>query len=98
MLHGAILPREQRFDKECWANDIINECYFDDCLLGYMIRIMEELQVRDPAVFMDEVLYNLMRMGVMDWTDHNVRMNQSTQAMHLATALASWIIWITNAD
>ena len=39
-----------------------------------------------------------MRMGVMDWTEHNVRMNQSTQAMRLATALASRIIWIANTD
>ena len=47
---------------------------------------------------MDGVLYNLMWMGVMDWTKHNIRMNQSTQAMRLATALASWIIQIANAD
>ena len=89
MLHGAILPREQRFDEERWANDILNECYFDNCLWGYMIRIVEELRVCNPAVFTDGVLYNLMRMGVMDWTEHNIRMNQSTQAMRLATALAS---------
>ena len=38
------------------------------------------------------------QMGVMDWTGENIRMNQSTQAMHLATALASWIIWIANAN
>ena len=36
MLHRVILPGEQRFDKECWANDIRNECYFDDRLWGYM--------------------------------------------------------------
>ena len=44
------------------------------------------------------VLYNLMWMGIMDWTEHNVRMNQSTQAMCLVTALASWIIQIVNTD
>ena len=98
MLHGAILPREQRFNEECWANDILNECFFDDCLWGYMIRIVEELRAPDPVVFTDGVLYNLMQMGVMDWTGENVRMNQSTQAMCLATALASWIIRIANAD
>ena len=59
---------------------------------------MEELWVCDLAIFTDGVLYNLMRMGVMDWTEHNVRMNQSTQAMHLATALASQIIRITNTN
>ena len=98
MLHGAILPGEQWFDEERWANDILNECYFDDRLWGYTIRIVEELQTHDPAIFMDGVLYNLMRMGVMDWTGENVRMNQTTQAMRLATVLASRIIWITNVD
>ena len=98
MLHGTILPTEQIFNKEHWADDILNECFFDDRLWGYMICIVEELQTHDPAVFTDGVLYNLMQMGVMDWTGENVRMNQSTQAMHLATALASWIIRIANAD
>ena len=32
-------------------------------------------------------------MGVMDWSRENVWMNQSTQAMRLATALASWIFF-----
>ena len=66
MLHRAILPGEQRFNEECWANDILNECYFDNHLWGYMIHIVEEPQVCDPAIFMDGVLYNLMQMGVMD--------------------------------
>ena len=98
MLHGVILPGEQRFNEERWANDILNKCFFDDCLWGYTIHVMEELRTRDPAVFTDGVLYNLMRMGIMDWTRENVRMNQSAQAMHLATALASRIIQITNAN
>ena len=98
MLHGAILPGEQRFDKERWANDILNECHFDDRLWGYTIRVVEELRTRDPAVFTDGVLFNLMRMGVNDWVRENSRGNQSTQAMQLATALASRMIRITNAD
>ena len=98
MLNGAILPGEQRFSEECWVNDILNECYYDDRLWGYTIRVVEELHTRDPAIFTDGVLYNLMWMGVMDWTGENVRMNQSTQAMRLATALASHLIWIANAD
>ena len=98
MLYEAILPGEQRFSEECWANDILNECFFDDCLWGYTIHIVEELWTCNPAVFTDGVLYNLMRMGVMDWTRENMRMNQSTQAMCLATALASRIIRIASAD
>ena len=98
MLHRAILPREQRFNEERWANDILNKCFYDNHLWGYMIHVMEELRTCDPAVFTDGVLYNLMQMGVMDWTGENVRMNQSTQAMRLATALASQIIRIANTD
>ena len=98
MLSGAILPGEQQFNKEHWANNILNKCHYDDCLWGYAIHIVEELQTQDPAVFTDGVLYNLMWMGVMDWTRENAQGNQSTQAMCLATTLASWIIWITNTD
>ena len=98
MLHGAILPGEQRFDKDRWANDILNECHFDDRLWGYTIRVIEELRTRDHAVFTDGVLFNLMRMGVNDWVGENSRGHQSTQAMRLATALTSRVIRITNAD
>ena len=81
MLHRSVLPGEQRFDEDRWADDILNECHFDNRLWGYMIQIIEELHTRNPAVFTDGVLYNLMRMGAMDWRGENVRMNQSMQAM-----------------
>ena len=32
MVHGAILPGEQKFNEGCWADDILGKCYFDDCL------------------------------------------------------------------
>ena len=51
-----------------------------------------------PVSDTDEVLYNLIWMGMMDWTRENAWMNQSIQAMCLATALASWIIQIANAN
>ena len=98
MLQGAILPGEQRFDEECWVNDILNECHFDDRLWGYTIQVVEELRTRDPVVFTDGVLFNLMQMGVNDWFGENSQGNQSTQAMRLATALASCMIRIANAD
>ena len=98
MLSGAILPGEQHFNEEHWINDILNKCHFDDRLWGYTICVVEELRTCDPVVFTDGVLYNLMRMGVMDWTRENAQGNQSTQAMRLATALASRIIQIANAN
>ena len=98
MLNGAILLGEQRFSEECWVNDILNECHFDNRLWGYTIRIVEELHTCDLVVFTDGVLYNLMRMGVLDWTRENAQGNQSTQAMRLATALAGHLIRINIAD
>ena len=98
MLSGVILPGEQWFNKEHWANDILNECHYDDCIWGYTICIVEELCTRGPAVFTNGVLFNLMRMGVNNWTKENAQGNQSTQAMRLVTALASWIIRITNTN
>ena len=71
MLNGAILPGEQHFSEERWINDILNECYFDDRLWGYTIHVVEELRTHDLVVFTNGVLYNLMRMEVMDWTGEN---------------------------
>ena len=66
MVHGAILPGEQRFNKDCWADDILGECYFDDHLWGYTIRVAEEFHMHNPADFTDGVLFNLMWMGTVD--------------------------------
>ena len=49
----------------------LNKYHFNDYLWGYTIRVVEELCICDPVVFTDGVLYNLMRMGVMDWTGEN---------------------------
>ena len=78
MLYGAILPGEQHFNKQHWAEDILNECFFDNHLWGYTIHITEELQTHDPTVFTNGVLYNLMQMGTIDWNHENNCGNQST--------------------
>ena len=72
MAHGAILPGEQHFSEERWAEDILNECHFNDRLWGYIICVSEELRTQDPMVFTNGVLYNLMCMGTMDWAGENV--------------------------
>ena len=72
MLHGVILPGEQQFNEQHWAKDVLNKCFFDDCLWGYTIHITEELQTRDPAVFTDGVLYNLMQMGTIVRATHTL--------------------------
>ena len=98
MLNGVILPGEQHFSKEHWVNDILNECHFDNCLWGYTICVVKELHTCNPAVFTDGVLFNLMQMGMNDWTGENSQGHQSTQAMRLATVLVSHLIRITNAN
>ena len=98
MLSRAILPGEQRFSKERWANDILNECHYNRRLWGYTICVVKELRIHDPVVFTNGVLFNLMQMGVNNWTRENAWGNQSTQAMRLVTPLASRIIQITNTN
>ena len=76
MLHGAILLGEQRFNEERWANDILNECHFNDRLWGYTIWVVEELHTHDPAVFTNGVLFNLMRMGVNNWVGRTLEVTK----------------------
>ena len=98
MVHGAILPGEQWFNEEHWVEDILGECYFDDCLWGYILHMAEELHTCGPTVFTDGVLFDLMQMGTVNWRNENSWNNQSTQAMCLATTLASCLICIINMD
>ena len=73
MVHGAILPGEQQSSKEHWAEDILGECYFYDHLWGYIICVAEELYTHNPMVFTNRVLFNLMRMGAIDWGNKNTQ-------------------------
>ena len=81
MMHGVILPGEQQFNEEHWAEDILDECFFDDSLWGYIVHMVEELCTWDPAFFTNGVLFNLMQMGTVDWWNKNNCGPQSTQAM-----------------
>ena len=89
MLHGAILPGEDRFSETRWHNDVLEECYNDDALWGYVVRVGEELRLRNLGDWTDPVLYRLFRMGVDDWTKLDHRTNVAIQATRFTTAMAS---------
>ena len=89
MRHGSILPGQEHFDLEYWRNDNLEECHFNDRLWGWTCREGEELRVREPGYFTDPVIYNLIRMGVHNWTGANHRGNQSMQAMRHSTIMGS---------
>ena len=41
----------------------------------------------DRNIVNDEVLFDLLKMGILDWETPNERLNQTTQAMRHATAM-----------
>ena len=46
MRHGTILPGQCQFDEDCWRDDALKECHFDDWLWGWACRVSEELWIR----------------------------------------------------
>ena len=59
----------------------------DDVLWANMIRSHQDLLMLDRNVVNDEVLFDLLKMGILDWESPNERLNQTTQAMRHATAI-----------
>ena len=90
MLHGA--PDMERFDKEQWKRDELCEAYCDNSLWGYMIQISEQLHLRVPGEYEDDVLFKLICMGVFNWDGDNHRTNALTQAMRHSMAMVHWVL------
>jgi hypothetical protein len=63
------------------------DLYHDDRLWANMIRADQDLLALDRKVMTDDVLYDLLKMGVLDWEAPNDRLNQTTPAMRHATAM-----------
>ena len=59
----------------------------DDVLWANMIRANTDLLMMDRKEMTDNVLYDLLKMGVLDWEAPNDRLNQTTPAMHHSTAM-----------
>ena len=62
MLHGA--PNMELFDKEIWKQDNLPEVHFDDTLWGFMIQMSEKFWICIPGEYGDDVLFQLLCMGV----------------------------------
>ena len=63
------------------------DLHHDDILWVNIIRLHKDLLVMDRNRLNDEVLFDLLKMGVLDWSAPNERLNQTTQAMCHSTAM-----------
>jgi len=52
-----------------------------------MIRANTDLLMMDRKEMTDDVLYDLLKMGILDWETPNDRLNQTTPAMRHSTAM-----------
>ena len=52
-----------------------------------MIRAHHDLLMLDQKEMTDNVLYDLLKMGVLDWEAPNDCLNQTTPAMRHSTAM-----------
>ena len=57
--------------------------------LGLVVdhRVQQDLLALDQKVMTDDVLYDLLKMGILDWSAPNDQMNQMTPVMRHATAM-----------
>ena len=63
------------------------DLHHDDVLWANMIHSHEDLLLLDRNTMNDEVLYDLLKMGTLDWEALNERLNQTTQAMRHSTVM-----------
>jgi len=61
--------------------------HHDDILWANMIWAHQDLLALDRKVMTDDVLYDLLKMGILDWSSPNERLNQTTPAMRHATVM-----------
>ena len=73
---------EERRRWDCFLN-----LHHDDVLWANMIRAQQDLLALDRKVMTDDVLYDLLKMGILDWNTPNNWMNQTTPAMRHVTVM-----------
>jgi len=66
-----------------WHGDSLRDCYNDDALWGYNIRVAGAVE-QEKTRMNDSVLYRLFHMGTFDWKGRNVLGNQARQAIRWA--------------
>jgi len=63
------------------------DLHSDDVLWANMIRAHQDLLMLDRKEMTDDVLFDLLKMGILDWETPNDRLNQTTPAMRHSTAM-----------
>jgi len=64
----------------------------DDVLWANMIRAHQDLLMLDRKEMTDDVLFDLLKMGILDWEAPNDCLNQTTPAMRHSTAMMMWML------
>jgi len=89
--YGVWLPGEEGHDQfvieERRRRDRFLDLHHDDILWANMIRAHQDLLALDRKVMTDDVLYDLLKMGIQDWSAPNDRLNQTTPVMCHATTM-----------
>jgi hypothetical protein len=75
-----------------WKRDSFPELYNDDFLWASAAREWEILKKVPKSTINDPVLTRALDIGILDWTDENVRQVQSTQAMRHGTVVGSRLL------
>ena len=78
--------------EEQWRKDKLTEAYCNDVLWGYMIQISEQLCLRVPGEYEDDILFKLICKGVFDWDRDDHRTNASTQVMRHSTVMVHQVL------
>jgi len=73
---------EERRKREHFLN-----LHNNDVLWANMIWAHHDLLMMDRKEMTDDVLYNLLKMGILDWDGLNNCLNQTTPAMRHLTAM-----------
>jgi len=63
------------------------DLHIDDILWANMIRAHQDLLMLDRKEMTDDVLFDLLKMGILDWEAPNNCLNQTTPAMQHSTAM-----------
>ena len=79
-------------EKARWEGETLPQCYNDDALFGYMVRMVGQMNYDRRQQMNDEVLHRLLQMGIFDWKGEDKPMHQATRAIRFSTAIAGRII------
>ena len=83
MALGHIQSADEDMTAGRWHNDSLCDCYNDDALWGYNIRVADAVE-QEKTQMGDSVLYRLFHLGTFDWKGQNVLGNQAHQAIRWA--------------